>query len=254
MNLDRLIAVRNDKNVYRDGRKCIKAFAGTYTKSDLLREAFNQEVLGEAGLRVPVIDSVSKIGDQWMIVSDYIKGKSLAQLIGEEPARRDEYLELFTRLQKDIHKRRAPKLFSLEERLTYMIGQTPCLEPRRDEFYAMIRSLKPDDHICHGDFNLSNVLMTDAGETYIVDCAYAAHGSGEFDAAVTFLLTALRLDREAAEVYLQLFCGGSRARRQRIEALVPLAAAMRLYRCFGDEYGKLMRYLDIPEVQPCGND
>ena len=52
--MDRLrCAVRNDKNVYRDGRKCLKAFAGTYTKSDLLREAFNQEVLIEAGLNVP---------------------------------------------------------------------------------------------------------------------------------------------------------------------------------------------------------
>ncbi len=247
MNLDRLIAVRNDKNVYRDGRKCIKAFAGSYTKSDLLREAFNQEVLLETGLRVPAIDGVSQIGNRWMIVSEYIKGKSLAQLIAEEPTRRDEYLELFTHLQKDVHKRRAPKLFSLEERLTYMIGQTPELTPRRDEFYAAIQALKPDEHICHGDFNLSNVLMTDKGETYIVDCAYAAHGSSEFDAAVTCLLTALRLNREAAEIYLQLFCGGNRVRRQRIEALVPLAAAMRLYRCFGDEHARLMRYLDIPE-------
>ena len=113
MNLDRLIAVRNDKNVYRDGRKCLKAFAGTYTKSDLLREAFNQEVLIEAGLNVPQVDSVSKIGDKWMIVSEYIRGKSLSQRIAEEPERRDEYLAMFTRLHKDVHKRRAPKLFPL---------------------------------------------------------------------------------------------------------------------------------------------
>ena len=93
MNLDRLIAVRNDKNVYRDGRKCLKAFAGTYTKSDLLREAFNQEVLIEAGLNVPRVDSVSKIGDKWMIVSEYIRGKSLSQRIAEEPERVMAFLE-----------------------------------------------------------------------------------------------------------------------------------------------------------------
>ena len=154
MNLDRLIAVRNDKNVYRDGRKCLKAFAGTYTKSDLLREAFNQEVLIEAGLNVPQVDSVSKIGDKWMIVSEYIRGKSLSQRIAEEPERRFEYLAMFTRLHKDVHKRRAPKLFPLEDRLAYMIGQTEALAPRRDSLYAMIASLAPDEHICHGDFNL----------------------------------------------------------------------------------------------------
>lgn len=245
MNLDRLIAVRNDKNVYRDGRKCLKAFAGTYTKSDLLREAFNQEVLIEAGLNVPQVDSVSKIGDKWMIVSEYIRGKSLSQRIAEEPERRDEYLAMFTRLHKDVHKRRAPKLFPLEDRLAYMIGQTEALAPRRDSLYAMIASLEPDEHICHGDFNLSNVLMTDEGALYIVDCAYAARGSAEFDAAVTYLLTRIRLDEEAAGLYLQLFCGTNRQKRQRVEGLVPLAAAMRLYRCFGDEHARLMRMLDI---------
>lgn len=245
MNLDRLIAVRNDKNVYRDGRKCLKAFAGTYAKSDLLREAFNQEVLIEAGLNVPQVDSVSKIGDKWMIVSEYIKGKTLSQRIAEEPDRRDEYLAMFTRLHKDVHKRRAPKLFPLEDRLAYMIDQTEVLAPRRDSLFAMIASLAPDDHICHGDFNLSNVLLTDEGTLYIVDCAYAARGSAEFDAAVTYLLTRIRMNDEAAEMYLQLFCGTNRAKRQRVESLVPLAAAMRLYRCYGDEHTRLMRMLDI---------
>ncbi len=36
MNLDRIIAVRNSKTVYRDGKKCIKVFNEDYSKADVL--------------------------------------------------------------------------------------------------------------------------------------------------------------------------------------------------------------------------
>ena len=42
MNLDRIIAVRNAKTVYRDGDKCIKVFDETYSKADVLHEPLNQ--------------------------------------------------------------------------------------------------------------------------------------------------------------------------------------------------------------------
>ena len=42
MNLDRVIAVRTNKTVYRDGDKCIKVFDSDYSKADVLNEALNQ--------------------------------------------------------------------------------------------------------------------------------------------------------------------------------------------------------------------
>ena len=41
MNLDRVIAVRNTKTVYRDGNRCIKVFDDHYSKADVLNEALN---------------------------------------------------------------------------------------------------------------------------------------------------------------------------------------------------------------------
>ena len=42
MDLDRVIAVRNSKTVYRDGENCIKVFDSDYSKADVLNEALNQ--------------------------------------------------------------------------------------------------------------------------------------------------------------------------------------------------------------------
>ena len=47
MNLDRVIAVRNNKTIYRDGDKCIKVFSPDFSKGDVLNEALNQARVDE---------------------------------------------------------------------------------------------------------------------------------------------------------------------------------------------------------------
>ena len=49
MNLDRIIAVRNNKTVYRDGDRCLKVFNEGYSKADVLNEALNQHVSKRPG-------------------------------------------------------------------------------------------------------------------------------------------------------------------------------------------------------------
>ena len=55
MNLDRVIAVRTTKTVYRDGDLCIKVFNKEFTKADVLNEALNQAIVEGTGLNVPKI-------------------------------------------------------------------------------------------------------------------------------------------------------------------------------------------------------
>lgn len=97
MNLDRIIAVRNNKTVYRDGDRCLKVFNEGYSKADVLNEALNQARIEETGLNIPRVLEVTVIDGKWTIVSDYIKGKTLAQLMQENPEKKDEYLNLFRR-------------------------------------------------------------------------------------------------------------------------------------------------------------
>ena len=55
MKLDRVIAVRNAKTIYRDGENCIKVFDADYSKADILNEALNQARVEETGLNIPKI-------------------------------------------------------------------------------------------------------------------------------------------------------------------------------------------------------
>ena len=42
MKLEKVIAVRTNKTVYRDGHLAIKVFDSDYSKADVLNEALNQ--------------------------------------------------------------------------------------------------------------------------------------------------------------------------------------------------------------------
>ena len=60
MNLDRVIAVRTSKTVYRDGDRCIKLFDSDYSKAEVLNEALCQARVEEADLLIPKILEVKK--------------------------------------------------------------------------------------------------------------------------------------------------------------------------------------------------
>ena len=60
MSFDKIIAVRTDKTVYRDGDRCLKVFGEEYSKADVLVEALNQARAEEAGLSVPKLLGVDR--------------------------------------------------------------------------------------------------------------------------------------------------------------------------------------------------
>ncbi len=119
MTLDRVIAVRTAKTVYRDGDLCIKVFNEEFSKADVLNEALNQARIEETGLNIPKIHEVTKIDGKWAIVSDFIKGKTLQQLMDEEPEKKDEYLNLFVDLQLTVLSKTSPLLNKLKDKTRY---------------------------------------------------------------------------------------------------------------------------------------
>ena len=61
MNLDRVIAVRTSKTIYRDGAFCIKVFNREYSKADVLNEALNQARVEQTGLNIPKVVEVTTV-------------------------------------------------------------------------------------------------------------------------------------------------------------------------------------------------
>ena len=248
MNLERVIAVRNNKTVYRDGDKAIKVFDANFSKSDILNEALNQARVEEAGVRVPKVLEVSVIDGKWAIVSEYIPGKTLAQLMEENPQEKDAYLEQFVELQMDVHTHRAPLLNKLHDKMKRKIDETGLDATTRYELHTRLDSTPHHNKVCHGDFNPSNIIMSENGP-YILDWSHATQGNASADVARTYLLFWLNGEIDGAKKYLNLFCKKSDTARQYVERWLPIVAASQSVKGKPQEREFLLSWVDVAEYQ-----
>ncbi len=225
MKLDRVIAVRNNKTIYRDGDVCVKVFNSDYSKADVLNEALNQSRIELTGLNIPKIREVTTIDGKWAIVSDYIKGKTLAQLMEENPDKKVEYLTMLVDIQLDIHSRTCPMLNKLKDKMNRKISACELDATTRYDLHTRLDSMPKHNKVCHGDLNPSNIIITDDGTPYILDWSHATQGNASADAARTYLLFWLNGDISGAQKYLDIFCEKSNTAKQYVQKWMPIVAA-----------------------------
>ena len=225
MKLDKVIAVRNNKTIYRDGDTCIKVFNSDYSKADVLNEALNQSRVEETGLNIPKILEVSMVDGKWAIVSEYIKGKTLAQLMEENPDKKQEYLELLVDVQIEVQSKTCPLLNKLKDKMNRKISASELDATTRYELHTRLDAMPKHNKVCHGDFNPSNIIITDEGTPYIIDWSHATQGNASADAARTYLLFWLNGDIDGAHKYLDLFCKKSNTAKQYVQKWMPIVAA-----------------------------
>ena len=124
MKLEKIIAVRNSKTIYRDGKYAIKVFDEEYSKADILNEALNIARVEETGMPIPGVEEVAKIDGKWAIVTEFVEGKTIAQLMEENPEKKEEYLERFVDIQLEMHQKTAPRLNKLKDKMKRKISET----------------------------------------------------------------------------------------------------------------------------------
>ncbi len=249
MKLDRVIAVRNNKTVYRDGDRCIKVFNEEYSKADILNEALNQARIEETGLNISKVLEVGTVDGKWAIVSEYIQGKTLAQLMQEEPDRADEYLELFVDLQISVHKKTCPMLNKLKDKMNRKISQTELDATTRYDLHTRLEGMPKHNKVCHGDFNPSNIIITDDGTPYILDWSHATQGNASADVARTYLLFWLAGDTETAKKYLDLFCKKSDTAKQYVQKWMPIVAASQSVKGNEQERELLLSWVNVVDYE-----
>ena len=249
MNLDRIIAVRNNKTVYRDGDKALKVFDKSYSKADILNEALNQARVEETGLNIPKILEVTMTEGKWTIVSEYIKGKTLAQLISEEPDKKDEYLEMFVDLQLSMHEKTCAGLNKLKDKMNRKISETDLSATVRYDLHTRLEGMPKHNKVCHGDFNPSNIIVTADGTPYILDWSHATQGNASADAARTYLLFWLSGDIDGAERYLELFCEKSNTAKQYVQKWMPIVAASQTVKGNEKEKEFLHTWIDVVDYE-----
>ena len=141
MKLDRVIAVRTNKTIYRDGDKCVKVFNNDYSKADVLNEALNQARIEETGLNIPKVLEVTMIDGKWAIVTEYIQGKTLAQLMEEDPDKKDEYLEMLVDLQLEVHSKTSPLLGKLKDKMNRKINMSELDATTRYDLHTRLEGM-----------------------------------------------------------------------------------------------------------------
>lgn len=249
MKLDNLIAERATKRVYRDGDKCIKLFMKGYSKANILNEALNQARIEETGINIPKLLEVTMIDGAWAIVSEYIEGKTLAQLMAENPEKKGEYLELLVDIQIAIQSRTCPMLNKLKDKMNSKIDQARVDASTKYELHARLESMPKHKKVCHGDFNPSNVIITAEGTPYVIDWAHATQGNASADAARTYLLFCLNGDFETAKQYLELFCVKSDTARQYVQRWLPIVAASQSVKENEHERNLLLSWVDVVDYE-----
>ena len=250
MNFDNVIKVRKNKTVYRDGDTCIKLFnTPEYSKADVLNEALNQARIETTGLNVAGIREVTMVDDKWAIVLDYIPGKTLEELMIENPEKKQEYLELFVDLQLSVHAQKCPTLTRLKDKMRNKISQTTLDATTKYELHHRLEGMPKHNKVCHGDFNPSNIIITDDGTPYIIDWAHVTQGNASADAARTFLLFSLAGDEETAKQYLDIFCKKSDTARQYVQKWIPIVAASQSVKGNEHERELLLSWVDVVDYE-----
>lgn len=225
MKLDRIIAVRNTKTIYRDGKLCFKVFNSEFSKTDVLNEALNQSRAEEAGLNVPKVRGVTAASGKWAIISDHIKGETLEFLMAEHPERKSEYLELFVKLQHEINSRAIPSLPNLNDKLMRKTTIADLDNSARLALQDTLSETVPKSALCHGDFTPSNIIIAKHGTPYVLDWSHAASGDCAYDSAVSYILFLQSGDTACAEEYLELYSKMSGIEKEHIKKWVPISAA-----------------------------
>ena len=249
MKLDRVIAVRNNKTIYRDGDVCVKVFSSDYSKADVLNEALNQARIEETGLNIPKVLEVTMVDGKWAIVSEYIKGKTLAQLMAEDEDKKSEYLELLVDLQLEVHSKPSPLLNKLKDKMNRKISQSELEATTKYDLHTRLEGMPKHNKVCHGDFNPSNIIIAEDGTAYILDWSHATQGNASADAARTYLLFWLSGDINGAKEYLELFCKKSNTAMQYVQKWMPIVAASQSVKGNEKEREFLLSWANVVEYE-----
>ena len=249
MNLEKIIAIRNAKTIYKDGDNCVKVFNNNYLKSDILNEALNHARAEELPINVRKSKEMGTMEGKWAIISEFIKGDTLAQLMEKYPEKKDEYLKRFVEIQLLVQNNNSPLLTKLKDKMNRKINLADINSTTKYDLHTRLESMPNGNSLCHGDFNPSNVIISENGEPYIIDWSHATQGHPCADAARTYLVFWLAGDIETAEKYLELYCELSNKKKRDVQKWLPIVAASQSVKGNEKEREFLLSWVNVVDYE-----
>ena len=125
MKLDNFVASSDIYDVYESDGMAVRIYKKPEYKEKCLYAALTharvETTLGNSFIKMPVLHEVSVIDGKWAITMDFIKGKTLQQLMDENPDKKDTYLNQFIDIQCEIHAQYMPLLSKLKDKMARQI-------------------------------------------------------------------------------------------------------------------------------------
>ena len=250
MELNNVIAQRKTKTVYKEDGKTIKLFVEDYSKANILNEALNQARVETTGLNIPKILEVTQTKDgEWVIVTEFIEGKTLQQLMEENPDEKEKYMEMFIKLQIEICSNKCTLLTKLKDKMTNKIELANIDSATKYELRTRLEGIARQNQLCHGDFIPSNVILKEDGTLYILDWAHATQGAPCCDCARTYLTFCLDNDFDTANQYLEMYCNLSNIPTRNIQRWLPIVAASQSVKNVPEERELLLSWINVQDFE-----
>ncbi len=233
MNLDRIIAVRNNKTLYHDGNHSVKVFEHGYSQPEVFREAYIQTLMYSLGLNVPKVEQVTKINGKNAIVSEFIAGKTLAGIMKDSPDSLCESVKMIAELQYRIASEKAP-IRQLREYITDSLGAAELSESELKKLRSALELLPQRDVLLHGELTPDNIIISRDGTPYIIDWEYASQGNICYGHAVTCVSLLAEGNERGVKQYLDIIFDKFLTGSEEIVKWMPLAAASLSAGSFGN--------------------
>ena len=120
----------------------------------------------------------------------------------------------------------------------------------RYDLHTRLESHGINSQVCHGDFNPSNIIVTDDGKLYILDWSHVTQGNASADVARTYLLFCLQDgDSKRADDYMKKFCKKVNIPVQNVQKWLPIVAASQSVKGNPDERKFLLSWVDVMDYQ-----
>lgn len=248
MELKNFIASGDIYDVYEDGDKAIRVYKKAEYKEKCLYAALTharvETTLSSSKIKMPVLHEVSVVDGKWAISMDFIKGKTLQELMDENPDKMDTYLNQFIDLQCEIHSQNIPLLSKWKDKMARQIKSLDMIdEIKKYELLTKLDSMPNHIKLCHGNFEPKNVIINDSG-TYVINWGSSRQGNASADVAKTYLLLCLN-NPDIADTYLDKYCKKSGTSKGYVQAWLPIVAAAQLEKDRDSERELLLKWTDV---------
>ena len=142
-----------------------------------------------------------------------------------------------------------PLLSKLKDKMSRKIGEAELVATTRYDLRTRLEGMPKHNKLCHGDFNPSNIIITDNGVPYIIDWSHATQGNASADAARTYLLFCLNGETETGKKYLDLFCKKSNTAKQYVQKWMPIVAASQSVKGNAHEREFLLSWVNVVDYE-----